>query len=147
MHSTFLRRALNATTKSKCRPLWNGLAHRPYATQAAKSSSGSKTPIVALAFLAGVGLSSTMMYPSSPSGQAALPNSKVQTPSQEKLKQAFDRLQHVLPPEHVTVDEDILQNHGYSSNSYHNEGAPNIVVFPRNTQEVVEIVKIANELG
>jgi D-lactate dehydrogenase (cytochrome) len=102
---------------------------------------------VALAFLAGVGLNYTLMQQSSPSGQAALPTSKLQKPSQEKLKHAFDRLQRVLPPEHVTVDEDILQNHGYSSNSYHNEGAPNIVVFPRNTQEVVEIVKIANELG
>lgn len=62
------------------------------------------------------------------------------------IQQAFKELQEVLPPEHVTVDEDILRHHGYSSNSYHNEGCPNIVVYPRNTQEVVEIVKIANRL-
>lgn len=68
------------------------------------------------------------------------------TESKTAIQQVFKELQKVLPAEHVTVDEDILQAHGYSSNSYHNEGCPNIVVYPRNTQEVVEIVKIADRL-
>ncbi|SAM09327.1 hypothetical protein [Absidia glauca] len=89
MHSTFLRRTLNAATKSKCRPLRHGSAHRSYATPAATSPSGSKAPIVALAFLAGVGLNYTMMQQSSPSGQPAPSNSKLQKPSQEKLKHAI----------------------------------------------------------
>ena len=62
------------------------------------------------------------------------------------IRQAFHELQSVLPPEHVTVDEDVLQAHGYSSNSYHNEGIPNIVVYPESTEDVVKIVKIANKL-
>lgn len=62
------------------------------------------------------------------------------------IRQAFHELQSVLPPEHVTVDEDVLQAHGHSSNSYHNEGIPNIVVYPESTQDVVKIVKIANKL-
>jgi D-lactate dehydrogenase (cytochrome) len=64
----------------------------------------------------------------------------------QTIKTAFDRLQKVLPPEHVTVDEDALQFHGFTTNSYHNEGAPNIVVYPQNTQQVVDIVNIANDL-
>lgn len=62
------------------------------------------------------------------------------------IRQAFHELQSVLPPEHVTVDENVLQAHGHSSNSYHNEGIPNIVVYPESTQDVVKIVKIANKL-
>lgn len=61
------------------------------------------------------------------------------------VQKAFYELQELLPAEHVTVDEETLKLHGYSDNSYHNEGVPNIVVFPRNTEEVSHIVKIANK--
>lgn len=66
-------------------------------------------------------------------------------PSHDTVAKAFQELSKVLPAEHVTVDEECLQNHGYSNNSYHNEGAPNIVVYPSSTEEVAEIVKIANK--
>lgn len=66
-------------------------------------------------------------------------------PAHETITKAFDELRKVLPAEHVSVDEEALQDHGYSNNSYHNEGAPNIVVYPSNTNEVAEIVKIANK--
>jgi hypothetical protein len=66
--------------------------------------------------------------------------------SAKTIKEAYERLQKVLPAEGVTVDKEALQFHGITSNSYHNEGVPNIVTFPRNTQQVVEIVKIANDL-
>ena len=65
---------------------------------------------------------------------------------EKTIKEAFDRLQKVLPSGHVTSDLDALQFHGYTTNSYHNEGISNIVVYPQNTQHVVDIVKIANEL-
>ncbi|GAN00743.1 D-lactate (cytochrome) dehydrogenase [Mucor ambiguus] len=68
-------------------------------------------------------------------------------PSHETITKAFNELRQVLPAEHVSVDEESLQDHGYSSNSYHNEGAPNIVVFPKSTHEVAEIVKIANKFN
>jgi D-lactate dehydrogenase (cytochrome) len=66
-------------------------------------------------------------------------------PTQQTLRKAFKELQTILSPEHVTVDEQILREHGYSDNSYHDEGAPNIVVFPSNTEQVAEIVKIADK--
>ncbi|KAI8081570.1 uncharacterized protein BX664DRAFT_366861 [Halteromyces radiatus] len=97
-----------------------------------------------MAALAGAGLEYMIIHPSTVKDSNKLDKKK---PSQTTIQQAFHRLQQVLPPEHVTVDEEILQNHGYSSNSYHNEGSPNIVVFPRNTEEVVELVKIANEFS
>ncbi|CAO3677578.1 unnamed protein product [Rhizopus stolonifer] len=65
--------------------------------------------------------------------------------SQSVLKRAFDDLESILPPGHVTVDPETLQHHGHSDNSYHSAGLPNIVVFPSNTAQVAEIVKIANK--
>ncbi|KAG2185803.1 hypothetical protein INT43_002240 [Umbelopsis isabellina] len=62
------------------------------------------------------------------------------------IQTAFTRLQQVLPAEHVTVDQETLQFHGFTTNSYHNEGAPNIVVYPQSTDDVVKIINIANEL-
>ncbi|KAG2230753.1 hypothetical protein INT48_006341 [Thamnidium elegans] len=61
------------------------------------------------------------------------------------IHKVFQDLCTVLPSHHVTVDEEALQDHGYSSNSYHNEGAPNIVVYPTSTAQVSEIVKICNK--
>jgi D-lactate dehydrogenase (cytochrome) len=66
-------------------------------------------------------------------------------PTHETLVRAFEELRQVLPDEHVTVDEEALQDHGYSNNSYHNEGAPNIVVYPSSTEQVSSIVRIANK--
>ncbi|KAI8076688.1 uncharacterized protein B0P05DRAFT_545461 [Gilbertella persicaria] len=66
-------------------------------------------------------------------------------PTHDTIAQVFKELSNVLPPEHVTVDEEVLQNHGYSNNSYHNEGAPNIVVYPESTEQVAQIVKVANK--
>lgn len=66
--------------------------------------------------------------------------------SRETIQEAFRELQTILPQGHVTVDETVLKEHGYSNNSYHNEGVPNIVVYPRSTEEVASIVKIANRL-
>lgn len=66
-------------------------------------------------------------------------------PSHEIILKAFQELIEILPQEHVTVDEESLENHGYSNNSYHNEGAPNIVVYPSSTEQVAEVVKVANK--
>lgn len=66
-------------------------------------------------------------------------------PNHDTILKAFHELRQVLPAEHVTVDEEALMDHGYSSNSYHNEGAPNIVVYPTSTEEVAEVVKICSK--
>ncbi|KAI8987414.1 hypothetical protein BDF20DRAFT_904539 [Mycotypha africana] len=70
-----------------------------------------------------------------------------QIPTHDIVLTAFEELRKVMPSEHVSIDEETLRNHGYSNNSYHNEGAPNIVVFPSSTEEVAAIVKIANKLN
>ncbi|KAG2193186.1 hypothetical protein INT47_002878 [Mucor saturninus] len=66
-------------------------------------------------------------------------------PTHETILKVFQELRQVLPAEHVTVDEEALMDHGYSNNSYHNEGAPNIVVYPSSTEQVAEVVKICNK--
>ena len=66
-------------------------------------------------------------------------------PTHATVAKAFRDLTQILPSEHVTLDEETLQNHGYSNNSYHNEGAPNIVVYPSSTEQVAAIVKIADK--
>lgn len=66
-------------------------------------------------------------------------------PTRDTISKVFQELCQVLPAQHVSVDEESLQNRGYSNNSYHNEGAPNIVVYPSSTNDVVQIVQIANK--
>ncbi|KAI8355716.1 hypothetical protein BD560DRAFT_335757 [Blakeslea trispora] len=79
----------------------------------------------------------------SPLGRTTVPIPAI--PTQKVIAQVYQDLCHLLPEGHVTIDEDILHEHGYSSNSYHNEGAPNIVVYPKTTEQVASIVAVANQ--
>lgn len=56
----------------------------------------------------------------------------------------FEELQRALAPDRVTMNESILQQHSQDE-SYHTPVLPDIVVFPESTEEVSEIVKLANE--
>ncbi|KAI9265161.1 hypothetical protein BDA99DRAFT_437154 [Phascolomyces articulosus] len=85
--------------------------------------------------------------PVTPVVEQVKPQKRQPNKDKKAIQQAFHELQALLPSEHVTVDEETLQLHGYSENSYHNEGTPNIVVYPSSTEEVVQIVKIANKLN
>ncbi|RUS34686.1 hypothetical protein BC938DRAFT_479178 [Jimgerdemannia flammicorona] len=77
------------------------------------------------------------------SSKASIP---IKYGTRENLSKALDCLRQVMPSEHVTIDEEELRRHGYSNSSYHNEGLPHVVVYPQNTDEVVQIMKIANEI-
>lgn len=103
-----------------------------------------------IAAVSGYGIASTQRKPAEKIASSVSSDARPQVPvpaisTHESLKQAFEELRQVLPEEHVTVDEEALQDHGYSNNSYHNEGAPNIVVYPSNTEQVSSIVRIANK--
>ncbi|WP_164669805.1 FAD-binding oxidoreductase [Virgibacillus doumboii] len=56
----------------------------------------------------------------------------------------FEELQRVLNDDRVTMNETILDQHS-SDESYHTPQRPDIVVFPENTEEVSEIIKLANK--
>ncbi|KAI0736753.1 FAD-linked oxidase-like protein [Fomitopsis betulina] len=45
----------------------------------------------------------------------------------------------------VSTDPDDLHTHGYSENDYHPGTSPSVVVFPKSTEDVVRVVKIANK--
>ncbi|WP_123056249.1 FAD-binding oxidoreductase [Virgibacillus profundi] len=56
----------------------------------------------------------------------------------------FEELEKALSPERVTNNETILELHS-KDESYHTPHLPDVVVFPENTEEVSEIMKLANK--
>ncbi|KAG1050883.1 hypothetical protein G6F43_006874 [Rhizopus delemar] len=116
---------------------------RPLLTRAYQTSSSSRSrlslPAITLSSIAAASAGYWLA-----SMQQHQPQ-KIKTATHATLKNAFQELQTVLSAEHVTVDQAVLHDHGHSNNSYHEAGLPNIVVFPSNTSQVVEIVKIADK--
>jgi D-lactate dehydrogenase (cytochrome) len=55
-----------------------------------------------------------------------------------------DRLKKFLPENRVSTNETVLVNHS-NDESFHSASLPEVVVFPRDTQEIVEIMRFANE--
>lgn len=53
-------------------------------------------------------------------------------------------LQSILAPGRATVNETILEGHS-SDESYHTPHLPDVVVYPKTTEEVSEVVSFANE--
>ncbi|TMN22910.1 FAD-binding oxidoreductase [Lentibacillus cibarius] len=59
-----------------------------------------------------------------------------------KRMELVEALQKVLAADRVTMNETILEQHS-SDESYHKAHLPDVVVFPENTAEVSEIMKLA----
>ncbi|KXN82036.1 D-lactate dehydrogenase [cytochrome], mitochondrial [Leucoagaricus sp. SymC.cos] len=71
--------------------------------------------------------------------------------SPEDFRQAIQELKETFGPEEtapgdlVTTNPDVLHDHGFSALVYH-EGIPHsVVVFPRSTEDVVKIVRVATK--
>ncbi|QBK26053.1 FAD-binding oxidoreductase [Ureibacillus thermophilus] len=62
----------------------------------------------------------------------------------KNYKEIEQRLLTFLSKEQVTTNETVRQLHGQDE-SYHTPALPDLVVFPRSTEEVSKILKIANE--
>lgn len=62
----------------------------------------------------------------------------------ESLEQMIQSLQNALTEEQVTVNQTIRELHGRDE-SYHTPSLPDIVVFPHSTQDVSEVMKIAQQ--
>ncbi len=58
----------------------------------------------------------------------------------------FEELKRILKDEQLTMNETILQQHS-KDESYHTPHTPDIVVYPDSTEEVSEIVKVADKHG
>ncbi|KAK4054700.1 D-lactate ferricytochrome c oxidoreductase [Microbotryomycetes sp. JL221] len=66
----------------------------------------------------------------------------------ERFKKALEEVRGWMPPEFVSVDRDDLISHGYSDWIPHDpHGLPGAVLYPRSTEDVVKIVKLASKYG
>ncbi|KAF9447008.1 hypothetical protein P691DRAFT_672357 [Macrolepiota fuliginosa MF-IS2] len=69
----------------------------------------------------------------------------------EDFQEAIQELQTVFGPEEkepgdiVSTNQDVLQDHGFSALVYHEGMMHSVVVFPRSTEDVVKIVRIATK--
>lgn len=57
-----------------------------------------------------------------------------------------EALQKILKPDQVSTNLGIRERHGHDE-SYHESHAPDVVVFPEETQEVANIAKVAAQFG
>ncbi|MDR6999254.1 FAD-linked oxidase C-terminal domain-containing protein [Neobacillus niacini] len=56
----------------------------------------------------------------------------------------LDELRKILPEEQVTVNPTVLEQHSRDE-SYHTPHLPDVVVFPKNKEEVSKVLKFAND--
>ena len=56
-------------------------------------------------------------------------------------------LKRVLPEDRIATDSDEVERHGTAIFTYHASRSPDAVVFPQSRDEVVEILRFANERG
>ncbi|GJE99019.1 FAD/FMN-containing dehydrogenase [Phanerochaete sordida] len=74
--------------------------------------------------------------------RASVPRVDVDTLANE-LRRALDDAEDAFG--RVSTDPEVLHVHGYSENDHHPGSNPTVVVYPRSTTDVVEIVKLANK--
>ena len=56
-------------------------------------------------------------------------------------------LKRVLPEDRIATDSDEVERHGTAIFTYHASRSPDAVVFPQSRDEVIEILRFANERG
>lgn len=61
-----------------------------------------------------------------------------------KSRNLMEGLKEILPEERITTNETVLLNHSQDE-SFHASHLPDVVVFPQEKQEVVEVLRFANE--
>ncbi|KIK64084.1 hypothetical protein GYMLUDRAFT_71528 [Collybiopsis luxurians FD-317 M1] len=78
--------------------------------------------------------------------QPVVSSSKPQYGSAKDFEKAISELKIAFPDEDaVSTDPDDVYAHGFSVNDYHPGTAHSVVVYPKSTEDVVKIVKIANK--
>ncbi|CAK5284747.1 unnamed protein product [Mycena citricolor] len=138
---------------------WAGRA-RLTSTSTSSASRGSGVPLAlglvlsaaATGFVIGslfsMSPSSSPRSPSGPAHFASAHHAKPVYGTPADFRAAIDELLHVFPSDErsvVSLDEDDLAIHGMSTNTYHTGFSPSVVVYPESTEDVVEIVKVANK--
>ncbi|WP_373895802.1 FAD-binding oxidoreductase [Virgibacillus sp. CBA3643] len=62
----------------------------------------------------------------------------------ETVKNVINELEKLLRNDQVSLNATVLEEHS-ADESYHTPSSPNVVVFPENTNEVSEIIKLADK--
>ncbi|KAF5349775.1 hypothetical protein D9758_010226 [Tetrapyrgos nigripes] len=141
----------NASTTSFCRQGTSSTRPTRFIdsrsmSSASSNTSSSFTPRNA-AIVLGLSLTSAMIgYHLAQSSRTTLPSKpKFGTPADfdkaiDELRQAFHDDADI-----VSTDTDDLRLHGFSENDYHPGSPHTVVVYPRSTEDVVKVVKIATK--
>lgn len=131
------------------------------------SASQARYVVGGLALALGGAVGYALGSGSRPSGATTAPStsSVPQYGTPEDFKAAIRELQRALPGDMVTDDEDVLQEHGFSTNDYHpgerldcypdaksltevfrSPGIlHSVVIYPRSTEDVVKVVQVATK--
>lgn len=119
---------------------------RSYGTSSSKRtgpSSSNRSFLLGASVGVCVGLASSLYI-----SHSILPRDPLATPTfgnTKDLSKAISDLRNLLPDDRATVDDQDCIVHGSSTwFPVHNEGVPNIVVYPHTTEEVQAIAKIAS---
>lgn len=67
-----------------------------------------------------------------------------QNESKLKTMKLVECLKEILPEDRISTNETVLLNHSHDE-SFHPAHLPDVVVFPKEKHEVVEVVRLANE--
>lgn len=65
--------------------------------------------------------------------------------SKEDFAAAVREFESTLDDKQISLKEEVLYSHGFSTNNHHAGLAHSVVVYPRSTEDVVKIVNIARK--
>ncbi|TFY78542.1 hypothetical protein EWM64_g5473 [Hericium alpestre] len=109
-----------------------------------KTQTWCRTCVGASVLLSGLALSIFLTRPSTSShDKKSRSSSKYASP--DEVKTAISALRSALKPDQVLTDPDVLLSYGSSDNTYHHSSPHAVVVLPRSTEDVIEVVNVARQ--
>ncbi|KAF8991636.1 FAD-linked oxidase-like protein [Cyathus striatus] len=147
-----------STSLALARTNRNRIALRRISTGSGQSSTGSSAYWSGVGgIVLGAGIGATVMgwresspalgynyyvaANSPPSSSASVANVR----HERRFHAAIAELKTLFPDEDVSTDAADLHSHGFSENDYHPDVPHSVIVYPRSTEDVVKIVKVANK--
>ncbi|KZT56499.1 hypothetical protein CALCODRAFT_497263 [Calocera cornea HHB12733] len=133
------------------RPRIGNLAVRYNATSAGKPTvTWSNTGVFVVATLTGViGYWGSLYLNPPPPKAVAAGKSPASEPSAygslDDLHKCIEELQAIFPADQVTLNQDVIHQHGYSTNAHHPAADPSVVVYAHSTEEVVKVVNLSRK--
>ncbi|KAJ7320844.1 FAD-linked oxidase-like protein [Mycena albidolilacea] len=139
--ASFLRPLLQRTVRLGGKRASPGL--RPYSAQTARSNSGRVALVTGICGIA-IGFGAAQFLPRTKASE--IPHKPVYGTVTD-FDHAIEDMKHIFSTRLgvISTDPDDLKLHGLSTNTYHTGVDHSVVVYPESTEDVVKIVKIANQ--